>query len=273
MKIKKFKLGKAEKLNSQSELITKDSKGKLPFSKADGSLLSKKIMETPLEEEEQEEEKDQAVKNDEIQNFDKFEENLDELIDEILRLENTVQFSTLDEKIQEELLKNLKGTSSNILKTIDSNATMSLPDEIPSKRDGHHTSPFRHTSEEDNYEEIQTMNLLLKSPADTSRKKAEAPMTFTCFICGQDVDCGGNYKRMNNHIDRCLKNQNETSAINNENSNQRTSGHLPEFLVKSKKRALAPEIVAVESPKPKKRGRKPKSVKRETSNIESYIKK
>ena len=100
-------------------------------------------------------------------------------------------------------------------------------------------------------------------------------MSFTCFICGQDVDCGGNYKRMNNHIDRCLKNQNESNLNNNGggNINQQPSGNLPEFLVKSKKRALPSEITGAESPKPKKRGRKPKSAKRESANIESFVRK
>ena len=40
-------------------------------------------------------------------------------------------------------------------------------------------------------------------------KENKIPQYFVCFICNQEINCGGNSIRMNNHIDKCLMSQNK----------------------------------------------------------------
>jgi len=54
----------------------------------------------------------------------------------------------------------------------------------------------------------ENSNQSLALQKDKKTKENRIPQVFKCCICNQEINCGGNSIRMNNHIDKCLMSQN-----------------------------------------------------------------
>lgn len=90
-------------------------------------------------------------------------------------------------------------------------------------------------SDEENIDDILRNNKAEETNEKSNDiKEDKVPQFFICFLCGENINCGGNITRMNNHIDICL-NRNKKEA--NENStSQNWVNSDKEFEKNTKKR-------------------------------------
>lgn len=92
-------------------------------------------------------------------------------------------------------------------------------------------------SDEENIEDIlKSNNNEEKKEKINDIKEDKVPQFFTCFLCGENINSGGNVTRMNNHIDTCL-NKNKKEGDENLTS-QKWANSDKEFEKNTKKRKL-----------------------------------
>lgn len=161
---------------------------------------------------------------------------LSDLIDEQTLKENSIEkylIKPLKKKISEENAFHLDHEDDkNIAEEID----RILELENIQNKDSPNFKEEQSEKTENLIHEVQKESFKKESLAISKAKENKIPQYFKCFICNQEINCSGNSIRMNNHIDKCLLDQNkERQEIEGINLDVST-GNIENIFESNKKR-------------------------------------